>query len=76
MQHLKDLRIEFGVKEKIQYSKYILQMLLPFLKCFHAEQLAEKEMEAKILGIIFSISIKFLFISCNVIAGLVWDLLV
>lgn len=53
MQHLKDLKLEFGDEEKIQYSKYILQMLLPFLKRFHAEQLAEKEMEAKIHGIAF-----------------------
>lgn len=53
MQHLKNLTLKFSDEEKIQYSKYMLQMLLPFLKQLHAEQLVEKEMEAKIQGIFF-----------------------
>ncbi|KAI3451667.1 hypothetical protein Pfo_008332 [Paulownia fortunei] len=51
MRHLKNLTLEFSDEEKMQYSKYLLRMLLPFLKQFHAEQLAEKEMEAKIRGL-------------------------
>lgn len=53
MQHLKALTLQFGDEEKIQYSKYLLKMLLPFLKQFNAEQLAEKELEAKIQGNFF-----------------------
>lgn len=53
MQHLKALTLQFGDEEKIKYSKYMLKMLLPFLKQFHAEQLAEKELEAKIQGNFF-----------------------
>ncbi|PIN05090.1 putative transcription factor 5qNCA, contains JmjC domain [Handroanthus impetiginosus] len=51
MRHLKNLTVEFSDEEKMQYSKYMLRMLLPFLKQFHAEQLTEKEMEAKIQGL-------------------------
>ena len=51
LQHLKDLTLKFNDETKIQYSEYMLQMLLPFLKRFHEEQLAEKETEAKIHGI-------------------------
>lgn len=43
--------LTFSDEEKVKYSKYILRILLPFLKQFHAEQLAEKKMEAKIQGI-------------------------
>lgn len=50
LQHLKDLTLKFNDEAKIHHSKYMLQMLLPFLKRFHAEQLVEKEMEAKIHG--------------------------
>ncbi|XP_047980581.1 lysine-specific demethylase JMJ25-like isoform X1 [Salvia hispanica] len=49
--HLKDLTLKFNDETKIQYSEYMLQMLLPFLKRFHEEQLAEKETEAKIHGL-------------------------
>ncbi|XP_057769078.1 lysine-specific demethylase JMJ26-like isoform X2 [Salvia miltiorrhiza] len=49
--HLKDLTLKFNDEAKIQYSKYMLQILLPFLKRFHAEQLVETEMEAKIHGL-------------------------
>ncbi|KAH6812629.1 hypothetical protein C2S51_021647 [Perilla frutescens var. frutescens] len=51
MQHLKYLPLKFSDEEKIQYSKYMLQILLPFLKQFHVEQLAEKEMEANLQGL-------------------------
>ncbi|XP_042027372.1 lysine-specific demethylase JMJ25-like [Salvia splendens] len=49
--HLKNLTLNFNDETKIQYSEYMLQMLLPFLKRFHEEQLAEKETEAKIHGL-------------------------
>ncbi|XP_073125655.1 lysine-specific demethylase JMJ27-like isoform X2 [Henckelia pumila] len=45
------LMLTISSEEKMQYSKYILRILLPFLKKFHDEQLAEKEMEAKIQGL-------------------------
>ncbi|GFQ04870.1 lysine-specific demethylase jmj25 [Phtheirospermum japonicum] len=48
--HLKNLTLTYSDEEKMQYSKYMLGLLLPFLKLFHSEQLAEKEMEAKIRG--------------------------
>ncbi|KAK4490610.1 hypothetical protein RD792_001298 [Penstemon davidsonii] len=51
IRHLKNLTVEFSNEEKMQYSRYTLQMLLPFLKRFHAEQMVEKEMEATIQGI-------------------------
>ncbi|KFK38237.1 hypothetical protein AALP_AA3G087000 [Arabis alpina] len=37
--------------EKIQCSKYILKTLLPHLKVINAEQIMEKQVEAKILGL-------------------------
>lgn len=76
LQHLKDLTLKFNDEEKIQYSKYIVQMLLPYLKQFHAEQLVEKEMEAKIHGIFPATEINFVGKFHNVIAGLLWYLLV
>ncbi|XP_075498431.1 lysine-specific demethylase JMJ27-like isoform X1 [Primulina tabacum] len=48
---LKNLELEYDNEEKMLYAKYILRMLLPFLKRFHAEQASEKEMEAKIQGL-------------------------
>ncbi|KAL3844817.1 hypothetical protein ACJIZ3_002220 [Penstemon smallii] len=51
IRHLKNLTVKFSDEEKMQYSRYTLQMLLPFLKRFHAEQMVEKEMEATIQGI-------------------------
>ncbi|KAK6150846.1 hypothetical protein DH2020_015778 [Rehmannia glutinosa] len=46
--HLKNLTLKYSNEEKMQYSKYMLGLLLPFLKKFHAVQLVEMEMEAKI----------------------------
>ncbi|XP_075477051.1 lysine-specific demethylase JMJ27-like isoform X3 [Primulina tabacum] len=43
--------LTFSDEEKMKYSKYILRILLPFLEQFHAEQLAEKKIEAKIQGL-------------------------
>ncbi|KAL7101870.1 hypothetical protein ACP275_08G081800 [Erythranthe tilingii] len=50
IRHLK-LKLHYADKVKMEYSKYMLRMLLPFLKQFHEEQLAEKEMEANIQGL-------------------------
>ncbi|KAL3534429.1 hypothetical protein ACH5RR_002890 [Cinchona calisaya] len=43
-----ELKLKFSNKEKVEYSKYILQVLLPFLKQFNEEQMMEKETEAKL----------------------------
>ncbi|EYU39322.1 hypothetical protein MIMGU_mgv1a021204mg, partial [Erythranthe guttata] len=51
MQDLKLLTLKYGHEEKMEYSRYMLQRLLPFLKQFHEEQMVEKEMEAKIKGL-------------------------
>ncbi|GER49648.1 transcription factor jumonji (jmjC)domain-containing protein [Striga asiatica] len=48
---LKSVELEYNDEEQMQYSKYMLRLLLPFLKQFHAEQLVEMEMEAKIRGL-------------------------
>ncbi|EYU23669.1 hypothetical protein MIMGU_mgv1a026774mg [Erythranthe guttata] len=48
---LKLLTLKYGHEEKMEYSRYMLQRLLPFLKQFHEEQMVEKEMEAKIKGL-------------------------
>ncbi|KAK4418955.1 Lysine-specific demethylase [Sesamum alatum] len=37
-------------KEKIQFHKYLLSFLLPFLEQFNHDQMMEKDMEAKIRG--------------------------
>lgn len=46
-----------GNEQKIQYSKYMIKSLLPFLEQINKEQVIERELEAKIQG--FSI---YLFI--------------
>lgn len=51
IRHLKNLELKFTEEEKVLYSKFILQLLLPFLKKFNAEQSAEKDVEAKIRGL-------------------------
>ncbi|KAL3819472.1 hypothetical protein ACJIZ3_005377 [Penstemon smallii] len=51
IRHLKKLTVKYSNEEKMQYSRYTLQILLPFLIKFHAEQMSEKEMEAKIQGV-------------------------
>nr|XP_009767873.1 PREDICTED: lysine-specific demethylase JMJ25-like isoform X2 [Nicotiana sylvestris] len=47
---LKNLQFEISNEEKVQYSKFILQKLLPFLRRFNSEQVMEMEIEAKIQG--------------------------
>lgn len=44
------MRVEYCDEEKMQYSKYILQKLLPFLNQLHKEQMVEKELEANVKG--------------------------
>ncbi|KAM7513894.1 hypothetical protein LguiA_003477 [Lonicera macranthoides] len=51
MRDQKRLYLEFSSDEKVQYSKYILHALLPFLKRFYNEQMEEKRIEAKIQGL-------------------------
>ncbi|KAH0646644.1 hypothetical protein KY284_034528 [Solanum tuberosum] len=48
---LKNLYCEISKEEKIQYSKFIVQKLLPFLRRFNTEQVMEMEIEAKIQGL-------------------------
>ncbi|KZV47602.1 hypothetical protein F511_12871 [Dorcoceras hygrometricum] len=48
---LNDLELKYDDEEMMLYAKYILRILLPFLKQFHAEQATEKEVEAKIQGL-------------------------
>ncbi|CAA2952169.1 Hypothetical predicted protein [Olea europaea subsp. europaea] len=51
IRHLKNLELKFTKEEKVQYSKFILQLLLPSLKKFNAEQSGKKNVEAEIKGI-------------------------
>ncbi|URE04994.1 JmjC domain containing protein [Musa troglodytarum] len=54
---LKDLMkfdVEFSDDEKLQYSAYLLQMLLPVIQKINQEQLLEKELEAKNQGLSLS----------------------
>lgn len=46
-------RFEFNLTkdDKLHYSKYLLKLLLPFVRRFNEEQIREREMEAKIQGI-------------------------
>lgn len=46
------MRFEFNLKkeDKLHHSKYLLKLLLPFVRRFNEEQIREKEMEAKIQG--------------------------
>ncbi|XP_019069082.1 lysine-specific demethylase JMJ26-like isoform X2 [Solanum lycopersicum] len=47
---LKDSQCQISEEEKFEHSKFILQILLPFLRRFNAEQVMEKEIEAKTRG--------------------------
>ncbi|KAL3649686.1 hypothetical protein CASFOL_006089 [Castilleja foliolosa] len=59
METLVDVRSEFNNKlkvkisdnKKVQYSKYIIKVLLPFLEKISTEQMMEQELEAKIQGV-------------------------
>ncbi|KAK4730062.1 hypothetical protein R3W88_023050 [Solanum pinnatisectum] len=48
---LKNSYCMISEEEKIQYSKLIVQKLLPFLRRFNTEQVMEMEIEAKIQGV-------------------------
>ncbi|KAF8398699.1 hypothetical protein HHK36_014556 [Tetracentron sinense] len=50
----KGSKMKISNDEKVQHNKYLLHVLLPFLKQFHREQMMEKEMEAKIQGLSLS----------------------
>ncbi|KAI3468942.1 hypothetical protein Pfo_025605 [Paulownia fortunei] len=43
--------VKISEDEKVQYSKYIIKVLLPFLEQINTEQVAEREVEAKIQGV-------------------------
>ncbi|KAK1382774.1 hypothetical protein POM88_020509 [Heracleum sosnowskyi] len=49
-----NLMLRFTDEEKIQSSKYIVSMLLPFLKQFNEEQMREKQIEAQVRGLSLS----------------------
>jgi lysine-specific demethylase 3 len=49
-------------EEKVQASKFILQSLLPHLKGINDEQVAEKEVEAKIYGTFFAFIYDWIFV--------------
>lgn len=49
--------MKFTDEEKIQYSKYIIRMLLPFLKQFNEKQTSEKQIEANIQGVFLDFEI-------------------
>ncbi|CAI9117307.1 OLC1v1018678C1 [Oldenlandia corymbosa var. corymbosa] len=42
------LKLEYTASEKVEYAKYLLGVLLPFMKQFNAEQMMEKQMETKL----------------------------
>ncbi|KAL1559737.1 lysine-specific demethylase JMJ25-like [Salvia divinorum] len=44
-------KFTIGNKQKIQYSKYMIKELLPFVEQIHKEQVIEKELEAMIQGV-------------------------
>lgn len=56
-------------EEKIKHTKKMLMIVLPFLKKFNQEQIIEKEIEAKIQGIIL-LSIEIGFRSSSLILTL------
>ncbi|XP_024456498.1 lysine-specific demethylase JMJ25 isoform X2 [Populus trichocarpa] len=48
---LKNLNLEVSEEEEVQHSKFLLCSLLPFLKRLDAEQMTEREIEARIRGV-------------------------
>ncbi|KAL8543882.1 hypothetical protein ACS0TY_004439 [Phlomoides rotata] len=44
-------KVKISEGQKIQYAKYIIKALLPFLEQINTEQVMEKELEAKIQGV-------------------------
>lgn len=51
LKNLDSSKLEVSENEKFQHSKYLLQILLPYLKRFNQEQQMEKEREAKMQGL-------------------------
>ncbi|PON68253.1 Zinc finger, RING-type domain containing protein [Parasponia andersonii] len=51
---LKNEEVNATKEDKVEYSRYLLQCLLPFLKRLNEEQVIESELEAKREGIAFS----------------------
>lgn len=60
---LKNLHDVNRAEEKIQYSKFIMQKLLPYFRRFNAEQVMEMEIEAKSQGVPMS-ELKLLEVEC------------
>ncbi|KAJ4972653.1 hypothetical protein NE237_005827 [Protea cynaroides] len=48
---LRDSNAKISKADKVQHAKYLLHLLLPFLKQFDEEQLKEKQFEARIQGL-------------------------
>ncbi|KAJ6413541.1 hypothetical protein OIU84_006355 [Salix udensis] len=48
---LKNLNLEVSEEEEVKHSKFLLRALLPFLKQLDAEQMMEREIEARIRGV-------------------------
>ncbi|VFQ77491.1 unnamed protein product [Cuscuta campestris] len=48
---LKNPKPDVSDDERVQYAKFMLQTLLPYLKQINSEQIREKEVEAKIHGL-------------------------
>lgn len=46
------MHLEYNDDERLEYSLYILRLLLPFLKQLSDDQLLEKKMEAERQGIL------------------------
>ncbi|XP_062107930.1 lysine-specific demethylase JMJ26-like isoform X2 [Humulus lupulus] len=51
LKKLKENTVNVSDDDKIEYSRYLLQQLLPFMKRLNAEQVIERELEAKRQGI-------------------------
>ncbi|XP_042500782.1 lysine-specific demethylase JMJ25-like isoform X2 [Macadamia integrifolia] len=54
LMELRNSKIELTEDEKVKHSKYLLCLLLPFLKRFVQEQTKEKEIEARIQGLLLT----------------------
>ncbi|OMO93052.1 hypothetical protein COLO4_17144 [Corchorus olitorius] len=50
----KALKQEFSDEEKLLHCRYLLQKLLPYIRQFSEEQMMEKNMEARIQGLLLS----------------------
>ncbi|CAN4090952.1 unnamed protein product [Withania somnifera] len=52
--HLRSVEVKFSDEEKLEYSKHIVQALLPALEEFNAEQMIEKQIEYQIQAFPYS----------------------